>query len=71
MRTPLLVELKFKLKEMLDKAYIRPSLSPWGALILFVKYKDGTLRILIDYKKLNKVAIKSRYRLPRIDYPFD
>ena len=48
MRTPELVELKWQLKEILDKGYIRPSVSPWGALVLFVKKKDGTLRLCID-----------------------
>ena len=50
MRTPKLVELKLQLKEMLDKGYNRPSVSLWGALVLFVKKKDGTLRLCIDYK---------------------
>ena len=63
MGTPELVELKFQLKEMLDKGYIRPSVSPWGAPIFFVKNKDGALRLCIDYKKLNKVTIKNRYPL--------
>jgi hypothetical protein len=71
MSTPELVELKLQLKEMMDKAYIRPSVSPWGALVLFVKNKDGTLRICIDYRKLNKLTIKNKYPLPRIDDLFD
>jgi len=50
MSTPELVELKLKLKEMLDKRYIRPSLSQWGVPVLFVKKKDGTLRLFINYK---------------------
>ena len=50
MSTPELVELKLSLKEILDKGYIRPSVSPWGAPVLFVKKKDGTLRLCIDYK---------------------
>jgi len=50
MNTPELLELKLQLKEMLDKGYIRPSVSPWGTLVLFVKKKDGTLRLRIDYK---------------------
>jgi hypothetical protein len=71
MSTPELVELKLQLKEMLDKGYIRPSVSPWGAPTLFVKKKDGTLRLCIDYRKLNKMTIKNKYPLPRIDDLFD
>lgn len=71
MRTPELVELKLQLKEILDKGYIRPSVSPWGAPILFVKKKHGTLRLCIDYRKLNKVTIKNKYPLPRIDDLFN
>jgi hypothetical protein len=71
MSMPELVELKLQLKEMMDKGYIRPSVSPWGALILFVKKKDGTLRLCIDYRQLNKVTIKNKYPLPRIDDLFD
>jgi len=61
MSTPELVEIKLQLKEMLDKGYIMPSVSPWGASVLFVNKKDGTLRLCIDYKKLNKVTIKNKY----------
>ena len=50
MNTPKLVELKLQLKEMLDKGYIRPNGSPWGELVLFVKKKDSTLRLCIDYR---------------------
>jgi hypothetical protein len=71
MSTPELVELKLQLKEMMDKGYIQPSVSPWGAPVLFVKKKDGTLRLCIDYRKLNKVTIKNKYPLPRIDDLFD
>jgi hypothetical protein len=71
MSTPELVELKLQLKEMLDKGYIRPSVSPWGAPVLFVKKKDGTLRLCIDYRQLNKVTIKNRYPLSQIDDLFD
>jgi hypothetical protein len=71
MSTPELVELKLQLKEMMDKGYIRPSVSPWGAPILFVKKKDGTLRLCIDYRQLNKTTIKNKYPLPRIDDLFD
>jgi hypothetical protein len=71
MSTPELVELKLQLKEMMDKGYIRPNVSPWGAPVLFVKKKDGTLRLCIDYRQLNKVTIKNKYPLPRIDDLFD
>ena len=56
---------------MLDKKMIRPSISPWGAPVLFVRKKDGTMRLCIDYRILNKVAIKNLYPLPRIDDLFD
>lgn len=71
MSTPKLVDLKLQLKEMLEKGYIRPSVSPWGAPILFVRKKDGNLRLCIDYRKLNKVDIKKRYPFPRIDDLFN
>jgi len=71
MSTPKLVELKLQLKEMSDKGYIRPNLSPWGALVLFVNNKDGTLILCIDYMQLNKVTIKNKYPLWRIDDLFD
>ncbi|KAK1423842.1 hypothetical protein QVD17_19151 [Tagetes erecta] len=64
-------ELMKQLQELLDKGFIRPSFSPWGAPVLFVKKKDGTLRMCIDYRDLNKVTIKNRYPLPRIDDLFD
>ena len=66
-----LQELKIQFKEMLDKGFIRLSVSPWGAPELFVKKKDGTLRLCIDYRLLNQVTIKNRYPLPRIDDLFD
>ena len=62
-----LSELKVQLQELLDKGFIRASVSPWGAPVLFVKKKDGTLRLCIDYRQLNKVTVKNRYALPRID----
>jgi len=64
-------ELKLQLQELIDKNYIRPSVSPWGVPVLFVKKKDGTLRLCIDYRKLNKMTIKNRYPLPHIDDLFD
>ncbi|GKB31551.1 putative reverse transcriptase domain-containing protein [Tanacetum coccineum] len=64
-------ELSGQLKELQDKGFIRPSSSPWGASILFVKVKAGSLRMCIDYKELNKLTIKNRYPLPRIDDLFD
>ena len=66
-----LQELRVQLQELLDKGFIRPSTSPWGASVLFVKKKDRTLRLCIDYKQLNRVTIKNRYPLPRIDDLFD
>ena len=62
-----LKELNEQLKELLDKGFIRPSTSPWGAPVLFVKKKDGSLRLCIDYRQLNKVTTKNKYPLPRID----
>ncbi|KAI3811011.1 hypothetical protein L1987_20725 [Smallanthus sonchifolius] len=64
-------ELSSQLQELLDKGFIRPSFSPWGAPVLFVKKKDGTFRMCIDYRELNKLTIKNRYPLPRIDDLFD
>ena len=61
--TPLeLKELKTQLDELLGKGFIRPSTSPWGAPVLFVKNKDGTVRLCIDYRKLNRVTVKNKYR---------
>jgi hypothetical protein len=71
MSTPELKELQMQLEELLKKGYIRPSVSPWGAPVLFVKKKDGTLRLCIDFRQLNKVTIKNKYPLPRIDDLFD
>ena len=66
-----LQELRVQLQELLDKGFIRPSTSPWGALVLFEKKKNKTLRLFIDYRQLNRVTIKNRYPLPRIDNLFD
>jgi hypothetical protein len=60
-------ELKQQLEELLEKQFIRPSVSPWGAPVLLVKKKDGSMRLCVDYRQLNKVTIKNRYPLPRID----
>ena len=66
-----LSELKAQLEELLSKGFIRPSVSPWETLVLFVKKKDGSLRLCIDYRKLNRVTIRNQYPLPRIDELFD
>jgi hypothetical protein len=66
-----LKELKDQLQELLDKGFIRPSVFSWGAPVLFVKKKDGSMRLCINYRELNKVTIKNRYPLPRIDDLFD
>ncbi|KAL8121369.1 hypothetical protein AgCh_018198 [Apium graveolens] len=64
-------ELATQLQDLLDKGVIRSSISPWGAPVLFVKKKDGSMRLFIDYRELNKLAIKNKYPLPRIDDLFD
>nr|GEY22251.1 putative reverse transcriptase domain-containing protein [Tanacetum cinerariifolium] len=64
-------ELSDQLKELVDKGFIRPSSSPWGAPVLFVKKKDGSFRMCIDYWELNKLTVKNRYPLLRIDDLFD
>ena len=66
-----LKELKAQLEELLSKGFIRPNTSPWGAPVLFVKKKDGSLRLCIDYRQLNRVTIRNQYPLPRIDELFD
>ncbi|GJR18239.1 putative reverse transcriptase domain-containing protein [Tanacetum coccineum] len=66
-----MLELSNQLKELQEKGFIRPSHSPWGAPVLFVKKKDGSMRMCIDYRELNKLTIKNRYPLPRIDDLFD
>jgi hypothetical protein len=67
MSTSKLKELQMQLEEILKKGYICPSVSPWGAPVLFVNKKDGTLRFCIDFRNLNKVNVKNKYPLPRID----
>ncbi|GKC38177.1 putative reverse transcriptase domain-containing protein [Tanacetum coccineum] len=64
-------ELSDQLRELSDKGFIRPSSSPWGAPVLFVKKKDGSFQMCIDYRELNKLTVKNRYPLPRIDELFD
>jgi hypothetical protein len=71
MTTPELVELKEHIKELLEKGFIHPSPSPWGAPVIFVPKKDGTQRLCVDYRALNEVTIKNKYPLPRIDDLFD
>nr|KYP32200.1 Transposon Ty3-I Gag-Pol polyprotein [Cajanus cajan] len=62
-----LVELKKQIEDLLEKGFVRPSVSPWGAPVLLVKKKDGSMRLCVDYRQLNKVTIKNKYPLPRID----
>jgi hypothetical protein len=70
--TPMeLAELKVQLNELLDKGYICPSSSPWGCPALFVKKKDQSLRLCVDYRPLNIITIKNKYSLPLIDILFD
>ncbi|CAN4125198.1 unnamed protein product [Withania somnifera] len=64
-------ELKVRLRDLLDKGFIHSSVSPWGAPVLFVKKKDGSMRMCIDYRRLNKVMVKNKYPMPRIDDLFD
>ena len=71
MSTLEMLELKMQLQELLEKKYIRLSVSPWGAPVLFVKKKDCTLRLCIDYRQLNKVTLKNKHPLTRIDDLFD
>ena len=71
MTAPELCELQMQLKELLDLGLIRPSISPWGAPVIFVKKKDGSLRLCIDYRDLNRATVKNRYPIPRIDDLFD
>jgi hypothetical protein len=71
MITPELAELKEHSKELLEKGFIPPSSSPWGAPMIFVRKKDGTMRLCVDYHALNEVNLKNKYPLPRIDDLFD
>jgi hypothetical protein len=71
MATPELAELKEHIKELLEKGFIRPISSPWGALVIFVPKKDGTQRLCVDYRALNEVTNRNKYPLPRIDDLFD
>ena len=66
-----LAELKKQLEELQRIGFIRPSSSLWGAPVLFVKKKDGSMRLCVDYRALNEVTIKNKYPLPRIDDLFD
>jgi hypothetical protein len=66
-----LAELKKQLKELEQKGYIKPSSSSWGAPVLFVMKKDGSMRLCVDYRALNEVTVKNKYPLPRIDDLFD
>jgi hypothetical protein len=69
--TPELVEFKEHIKELLEKGFIRPNSSPWGAPVIFVPKKNGTQRLCVDYHDLNEVTVKNKYPLPRIDDLFD
>jgi hypothetical protein len=71
MTTPKLADLKEHIKELLEKGFIRPSSSPWGAPVIFVPKRDGTQRLCMDYRALNEVTIKNKYPLPRIDDLFN
>ena len=62
-----MAKLKKQIEDLLEKKFIRPSASPWGAPVLLVKKKDGSSRLCVDYRQLNKLTIKNKYPLPRID----
>jgi hypothetical protein len=66
-----LAKLKAQLQDLLEKGFVRPSSSPWGCTTIFIKKKDQTLRMCVDYRPLNEVTIKNKYPLPRIDILFD
>jgi hypothetical protein len=71
MATPELAELKEHIKELLEKGFIHPNSSPWGAPVIFVPKKDGTQRLCVDYRALNEVTVENKYPLARIDDLFD
>jgi hypothetical protein len=71
MTTPELTELKEHIKELLEKGFIHPISSPWGAPMIFIPKKDGTQRLCMDYRALNEVTVKNKYLLPRIHDLFD
>ena len=71
MSVPEAIELKEQLRQLLEQGFIRPSVSPWGAPVLFQKKKDGTLRLCIDYRGLNNLTVKNKYPIPRIDELLD
>ena len=71
MTGPELCELQMQLKELLNLGLIRPSVSPWDALVIFVKKKDVFVRLCIDYRDLNRATVKNRYPMPQIDDLFD
>ena len=71
MNIPEKTDLRMQIQEIMDKEYSRPSVSPWGAPMLFVKNKDGTFRMCINYWQLNNMTVKNKYPLPRIDDLFD
>jgi hypothetical protein len=71
MATIELAKLKEHIKELLEKGFIHPSSSPWGAPVIFVPKKNGTQRLCVDYRALNEVTIKNKYPLPRIDDMFN
>jgi hypothetical protein len=71
MATPELAKLKEDIKDLLEKGFIHPSSSPWGAPVIFVPKKDGTQRLCVDYRAMNEVTVMNKYPLPRIDNLFD
>ena len=71
MSLPKAIELKEQLKQLIDQGFIKPSVSPWSAPILFNRKKDGTLCLWVDYRGLNQCTIKNKYPIPRIDELLD
>lgn len=67
MSASVLVRLKIQLEDMLEKKFVRPSVSPWRALVLLMKKKDGSMRLCVDHRQLNKVTIKNKYPLPSVE----